>query len=206
MSAYLYSAFILACVVLAITPGPNMALFLANSATHGTRAGLQSVVGSSLGLAILTAAATLGMTSLMVFVAQWFDVIRWIGAAYLIWLGLSRLRMALKGDLEDMAPTPARRGQWLFQGVACSLANPKVLLFLGAFFPQFIDPAAPVAPQLALLGVTFVAVIATVDTMTVLAFSSAREWIMGRRRRFAEGFSGIMLIGGGLWLATMRRA
>jgi homoserine/homoserine lactone efflux protein len=206
MSIYLYSAFVLACIALAITPGPNMALFLANSATHGTRAALITLIGSSLGLSILVALATLGMTSAMVFVAEWFDVIRWIGAAYLIWLGISRLHAAWRMQPGDVIVAPAVRGRWFLQGFATSLSNPKVLLFLGAFLPQFINPAVAAGPQLALLAVTFVAVIAMVDTMTVLAFGSAREWLMGSRRRFAEGFSGLLLIFGGLWLATMRRA
>jgi threonine/homoserine/homoserine lactone efflux protein len=205
MSIYLYSAFVLACVALAITPGPNMALFIANSAAHGTRAAFLTVLGSSFGLAIVVGAAALGMSSIMAFVAEWFNIIRWIGAAYLIWLGISRLRAALKDpDPLAAAPLPSR-GKWFLQGTAASLSNPKVLLFLGAFFPQFIEPSAPIAPQLALLSVTFVAVIGMVDSMTVLAFGSARDWMMGRRRSFAEGFSGVLLIFGGLWLATMRR-
>jgi homoserine/homoserine lactone efflux protein len=73
-----------------------MALMLANSASHGTRAGLHTVMGNGLGLIVLAGAATLGMTSVMVFVAEWFDVIRWIGAAYLVWLGLGRLRAAMR--------------------------------------------------------------------------------------------------------------
>jgi threonine/homoserine/homoserine lactone efflux protein len=207
MSIYLYGAFVFACVALAITPGPNMALFLANSAAHGTRAALITLVGSSLGLAILVALAAFGMTSLMAFVAEWFDIIRWIGAAYLIWLGVSRLREAWAMKPDDViVAAPAARGKWFFQGFATSLSNPKVLLFLGAFLPQFIVPTAAVGPQLALLGVTFVAVIAMVDMMTVLAFGSARSWLMGSRRRFAEGFSGLLLVFGGVWLATMRRA
>ncbi|HEY7645243.1 MAG TPA: LysE family translocator [Hyphomicrobiales bacterium] len=205
MSIYLYSAFVLACVALAITPGPNMALFIANSAAHGTGAAFLTVLGSSFGLAIVVAAAALGMSSIMAFVAEWFNIIRWIGAAYLIWLGISRLRAALKApDPLAAAPLPSR-GKWFLQGTAASLSNPKVLLFLGAFFPQFIEPSAPIGPQLALLSVTFVAVIGMVDCMTVLAFGSAREWMMGRRRSLAEGFSGVLLIFGGLWLAAMRR-
>lgn len=206
MSVYLYSAFVLACIMLAVTPGPNMALFLANSTTYGTRAALLTVFGSTLGLSILVAAATLGMSSIMAFVAEWFDIIRWIGAAYLVWLGIGRLRAVIRSNAADDAPAPSRRGRWFFQGAAASLSNPKVLLFLGAFFPQFIDPAAAVVPQLALLAVTFVLTIAAVDSMMVLAFGSAREWIIGRRRRFAEGFTGFLLICGGLWLATARRA
>jgi threonine/homoserine/homoserine lactone efflux protein len=182
-----------------------MALYIANSATHGTGAALLTILGSAVGLSITVAAAALGMSSLMAFVAEWFDIIRWIGAAYLIWLGIGRLRVALRPSATLEAQALPYRGKFFVQGTATSLSNPKVLLFLGAFFPQFIEPSAAIGPQLALLSVTFVAVICTVDCMTVLAFGSARDWVIGRGRSFAEGFSGILLIFGGLWLATMRR-
>jgi homoserine/homoserine lactone efflux protein len=206
MSFELYLAFIAACVMLAVTPGPNMALFIANGTAHGTKAALLTVGGSTMGLAILVAAATLGMSSIMAFVAEWFDIIRWIGAAYLIWLGVSRLRAVMRSPAVPVAALPIRRGRWFLQGVVASLSNPKVLLFLGAFFPQFINLSAAVEPQLALLAVSFVVTLAMVDCIVVIAFGSAKGWLMGGRARVAEGVSGVLLVVGGLWLATARRA
>jgi len=205
MSAYLFGAFVLACVVLAVTPGPSMALLIANSTRHGRRAGLLTVLGNGVGLCILVAAATLGLTSLMAFVAEWFDVIRWVGAGYLVWLGCTRLRAAWRrfpGEMPDAAP--AVRKRWFWQGLAVALSNPKVLLFLGAFFPQFIDPAAAVAPQLAILAVTFVVVIMLTDALMALAADSARGFFTTRTRAL-DGASGAVLICGALWLATTRR-
>jgi threonine/homoserine/homoserine lactone efflux protein len=206
MSIELYLAFILACLVLAITPGPNMSLFISNGATHGVRAALLTVIGSSLGLSVLVAAAALGMTASMRFMADWFDIIRWIGAAYLIWLGASRLRAAWLGTGDEAAIVALSGGRWFWQGAAVSLSNPKVLLFLGAFFPQFIDPTSPAGPQLALLAVTFVLTIAAVDCAVASAAGSARAWFTAQRRRVAEGVSGVFLLCGGLWLAAARRA
>ena len=203
MSAYLYGAFVLTCIALAVTPGPSMALFVANSASHGTRAGLLNVLGNGLGLSILVAAATLGMTSVMTFIAAWFDVIRWVGAAYLVWLGIWRLRSALR-DNAEIAPA-AERGNFLWHGCIVALSNPKVLLFLGAFFPQFLDPAAAIAPQLALLAVTFVLVIVAADALMVLALGTARGWFLNRTR-VLDGFSGGILMVGGIWLAMQQRA
>lgn len=205
MSIELYSAFILACIVLALTPGPNMALFIGNGTAYGTRAALLTVLGSSLGLTILVAFATLGMTSIMTVMSQGFDLIRWLGAAYIVWLGYGRLRAAFRAAPEDAAVTP-QRGRYIWQGAAISLSNPKVLLFLGAFFPQFVDPAAALAPQLALLAATFVLVVAAVDFLLALAVGAARGWFTPGRRRIADGISGAFLIGGGLWLALARRA
>lgn len=206
MSAYLFGAFVAACIVLAITPGPSMALLIANSTRHGRRAGLLTVLGNGVGLCILVAAATLGLTSIMAFVAQWFDVIRWIGAAYLVWLGLTRLRAAWRrfpGDVPDALPVGRQR--WFWQGLAVALSNPKVLLFLGAFFPQFIDPAMAIAPQLAILAVTFVIVIMVTDALMAFAADTARGFFM-TRTRLLDGVSGGVLICGAIWLASTRRA
>lgn len=205
MSSQLYVTFVLACLALAITPGPNMSLFIANGASHGVRAALLTVFGSALGLSILVGVAALGMTASMQLVAEWFDIIRWIGAAYLVWLGIGRLRTAWLGVPEGDIPLPPSRGRWFWQGAAVSLSNPKVLLFLGAFFPQFIDPSSPAGPQLALLAVTFVASIVAVDCVVASAAGSARSWFTAHRRRVAEGVSGVLLLCGGLWLAAARR-
>jgi threonine/homoserine/homoserine lactone efflux protein len=205
MSLELYGAFLLACVVLALTPGPNMSLFVANGTAHGTRAALLTVFGGALGLSVLVLLATVGMTSAMTLMAEWFDVIRWIGAAYLVWLGIGRLRAAFYGEPMQDVVAPGR-GRYIWQGAAVSLSNPKVLLFLGAFFPQFINPDAALAPQLTLLAITFVLALAAVDCCLAIAVGTARGWLNDRRKRIADGISGTMLLGGGLWLAIMRRA
>jgi homoserine/homoserine lactone efflux protein len=205
MAFQLYIAFLLACFVLAITPGPNMSLVIANGTTYGTRAALLTALGNAAGFSVLVLLATVGMTSAMTFMADWFDVIRWVGAAYLAWLGYDRLRAAFTRSPVEAVEAP-RRGRYLLQGVAVSLSNPKVLLFLGAFFPQFIDPSAPVAPQLALMAVTFVLTLAAVDCCLATAVGAAQGWFTERRRRVADGISGVLLLGGGLWLAVMRRA
>lgn len=205
MSFHLYLAYVLACFVLAITPGPNMSLFLANGTAHGTRAAILTICGSAMGNTILAAAAALGMGSIMAIMADWFDVIRWIGAAYLVWLGYTRLRAVFAASASEGAAAAPRADKWFFQGLAVSLSNPKVLLFLGAFFPQFIEPGAPVAPQLATMAITFVVVLSGVDMLLAAAFTSARGWLAGRGRKTADAVSGVMLVCGGLWLAAARR-
>ena len=204
MSLELYLTFLLACFLLALTPGPNMSLFIANGTSHGMRAALLTVFGASLGLSILVALATIGMTSAMTIMAEWFNAIRWIGAAYLVWLGYGRLRAAFAGEAEATIAAPPR-GRYVWQGAAVSLSNPKVLLFLGAFFPQFVDPATPLAPQLTLMAITFVLAIASVDACLAMAVGAARGWFTAKRRRFADAISGVLLCCGGLWLAVVRR-
>src|SRR5215212_8388731 len=91
MSPEVLAAFIATCVLLALTPGPNMSLILASTLAGGLRAGLVTLAGTTTGLALLVVAATAGMSSVMVFMSEWFDVIRWIGALYLVYLGARQL-------------------------------------------------------------------------------------------------------------------
>jgi len=203
MSLAVYLAFIAACWVLAWTPGPAMSLIAANTITHGRRAGMMSVAGNTGGLAILVATAALGMSSLLALVADWFDVLRWVGALYLIFLGASRLyRMKRSSDLPAAAAKNART--WLLQGFAVALSNPKVLLFLGAFFPQFINLQESVATQLLVLSVTFTAVMGLADAASVMMIARAR-FMIADRWRLMDGISGSLLLAGGLALLAVRR-
>lgn len=207
MSIELYLAFILASAVLALTPGPAMSLIIANGATHGRSAGLVTVAGNSLGLGLLVLGAVLGMSSVMAVMADWFDLIRWAGAAYLIWLGASRLYRALRHEKHSAdKPGNLPRRRWFGQGLAVALSNPKVLLFLGAFFPQFVNPQGALGQQFALLAVTFLVVVILIDSSYALLAGAARGWFSGQRLRLAQGISGCLLICGGLWLALARRA
>lgn len=206
MSVEILIAFIAASWLLAWTPGPTMALIAANTTAHGRKAGALTVLGSSNGLALLVTAAALGMNSLMLFVAEWFDVLRWLGAAYLIWLGAMRLRSAFSGQAAAAAAPSnlAGRARYL-QGMVVSLSNPKVLLFLGAFFPQFINPQEPAAMQLAILAATFVIVIVLADLAIVFMVARVRGAMASRRWRLMDGIAGGLLLSGGAALLALRR-
>lgn len=207
MSFQLLVAFTAACIVLALTPGPNMALIIANTAANGLRAGLATLAGTSTGLIGLVTIAALGMTSIVLFMSEWFDVLRWVGACYLAWLGLQQLRAWYRGRKGAVAPAPAQgsTGRWFVQGVGVSLSNPKVLFFLGAFFPQFIDPAGDVVLQLAILSVLFVAVLVAVDIAYTVAIARARARFDASRLGVLDGVSGVLLMLGGAALAMSRR-
>lgn len=205
MSVELYLTFLLATAALAFLPGPIVSLIVANGASFGPRAAFTTIAGSSTGLALMVAGAAFGMGSLLALVADWFDYIRWAGAAYLVWLGLSRIYTALKHDAGVHMPA-GRRQRWYWQGLVAALSNPKVLLFLGAFFPQFVNPEAAAAPQLVLLAVGFLATAILIDSLYAVLAVTARAWFSDRRMRLADGLGGCLLIGGGLWLAFARRA
>lgn len=206
MSGELILAFIAACVLLALTPGPNMALMIANTLKHGLRGGLVTLAGTTTGLALLVAAAAAGMTSIMVFMSAWFDVVRWAGAVYLVYLGVAQLwRLRGSGAGESEMGLPAVKGHWYLQGLAVSLSNPKVILFLGAFLPQFVDMHVDPVGQLATLAVLFVVVLAAVDVATTFAVAKARTTFGARQVRVLDGVAGVFLLLGGLALAVMRR-
>lgn len=208
MSFELLLAFVGACWLLAWTPGPTMSLILANVTAHGLRAGLWTIAGNLVGLSLLVTAAALGMTSLMVFMSDWFDVIRWVGALYLAWLGFERLKRAWRGGSPTLATTVERTpngGGWFLQALAVSLSNPKVLLFLGAFLPQFVVADGDMGLQLTVLAVTFVVVIGIADVAYTLALGRVRNMFANGRMRLLDCGSGVMLLLGGLVLATARR-
>ena len=158
-----------------------------------------------LGKFLLVGAAALGMSSVMVFMSEWFDVIRWIGALYLVYLGARQLWLFHRRASGAAMPSRAAGANLYFEGVLVSLSNPKVLLFLGAFLPQFIDPARDLVWQLSILAVLFVAVLAAVDVAYTLAVGRARATFDAARLRLLDGAAGVLLLLGGLALAMVRR-
>jgi threonine/homoserine/homoserine lactone efflux protein len=203
MSIELYAAYLAACLVIVMVPGPTVTLIVANSLRHGTRAGLLNVAGTQVGLAIIVAVVGIGLTSLIEAMGQWFDWLRLAGAAYLVWLGWKMIRSS--GGSADGAPAKAPRGGFLMQGAIVALSNPKTLIFFGAFFPQFLDPARDHAVQIAIMGATAMAVAAVSDSLYALASGRAGRALSAQRVRLLSRLSGGFLIGGGVWLAVSRR-
>lgn len=206
MSPEVLAAFITTCILLGLTPGPNMSLILASTLTSGLRAGLLTLAGTTTGLALLVGAATAGMSSVLVFMSEWFDVIRCIGALYLVYLGARQLwAFRQRRAPGTLPPRRASGANLYFDGLLVSLSNPKVLLFLGAFLPQFIDPARDAVLQLSLLAVLFVTVLAAVDVGYTLMVARARASFDAARLRLLDGLAGVVLLLGGLALALARR-
>jgi homoserine/homoserine lactone efflux protein len=203
MSLELYAAYLLACLVVIIVPGPTVTLILANSLRHGARAGLMNVLGTQIGLAIMIGIVGIGLTSLIEAMGHWFDWLRLAGAAYLVWLGWRMIRAS--GEGTDGAAPRTPRGGFVMQGAIVALSNPKTLLFFGAFFPQFIDPARDHGLQIAIMGLTAMLFAAISDSAYAIAASRAGRALSARRVRLLTRASGGFLIGGGIWLALSRR-
>jgi threonine/homoserine/homoserine lactone efflux protein len=203
MSLQAYLAFVVACIALALLPGPIVSLLIANGLRYGTRAALINVAGAQAGLAIVIGIVAVGLTSLMATMGYWFDWVRFAGAAYLVWLGIKLIWSPVEGVSVDEKPAPPRGGFFL-QGFLVLLSNPKVLVFFGAFIPQFMDMSQPHFPQVALLGITFMVTAVMTDAVYALLAGRARKFFSARRTRLVSRVSGGFMIGGGIWLALTR--
>ena len=204
ISANTFALFTVTCFVLALTPGPNMSLIVANTLAGGLRAGLTTLAGSSTGLAILVSVAAAGMGSVIVLMDRWFDNVRWAGALYLIALGVRQLWTWWQR--RDGVPARVPSGTTTYTpGQLVSLSNPKVLLFLGAFLPQFVDTSREALPQLVTLAIIFWATLLLTDLAYTVAIARARASIDMRKLQLLDGLAGGLLLVGGLVLATARR-
>jgi threonine/homoserine/homoserine lactone efflux protein len=198
----LYLGFIAAVTVLMMIPGPNVALIVANSVAHGPRYGLLTVAGTSSAMILQLGLVALGMSQFLGMLGTWFEVLRWIGVAYLVFLGISQWR-APAVDLTKTRPERKSARRMYARALVVSMTNPKTLLFYGAFFPQFVAPDRALAPQVALLSLTFVVLAVLVDGSWALAAGKARH-LLSRRGRLRNRISGGMLIGAGAVLAAAR--
>src|SRR6202158_3844660 len=203
MSLQLYLAFVAAFLSLALLPGPVVTLVIANALRRGTRAALTNIAGVQAGLAIVIGIVAIGLTSLMATMGYWFDWVRFAGAGYLVWLGIKLIRSPVAAVDAD-APPPPPRGGFFLQGFVVLLSNPKVLVFFGAFIPQFMDMSRDHFSQVALLGVTFMITGAITDTVFAVLAGRARLFFSARRTRLLSRISGGFMIGGGIWLALTR--
>lgn len=206
-SGPLLLGFIAASVVVLLIPGPGVLYVVARSATQGYRAGLASVLGLSAGALVHVVAAAVGLSAILLTSATAFGIVKALGAAYLIYLGL---RMVFASGMRDGVdlPAPAASRRLFIDGVVVSVFNPKVAVFFLAFLPQFVDPGAgPVAQQVLILGLLYVALAFMTDGTYALLAGSARHWLSGRVMRGAmpRYVSGGLFIGLGVYTALADR-
>ncbi len=192
-----FGVFALASLVLVVIPGPSVIYIVSRSIDQGRAAGLVSMLGVQAGALVHVTAAAVGLSALLASSATAFSVVRFAGAAYLVVLGVQRLRARSVSDLGQDAPVRAANARLFGQGAVVNILNPKTALFFLAFLPQFIDPArGGAALQVLALGLCFIVIAMLSDgTYAVLAGS-----IAGRLRRNTraalrlERLSGLLLI------------
>jgi len=198
----LFAAYLAVTFILVITPGPTVTLVVTTAARHGVRAGLATVAGATLGIACVLVAIAFGLNWVLAHVATLFEALRWVGALYLIYLGIQAWRGAGK---VGASAAPAERVQFT-RGFFVALTNPKTIVFFTAFLPQFIDPALSSGRQLAAMCVAALLMATASDTAWAVAGGMSRAWLMApARAKVMRRVSGAVLFGGGVWLALARR-
>lgn len=191
-----YGAFVVACVVMNLTPGADTLYILTRSVAQGRRAGLWSALGISAGCLVHTTLAALGLSLVLATSAWAFTAVKVVGGVYLIWLGVTALfgkRQAFQ--LGHTEPVGARK--LFFQGLATNVLNPKVALFFLAFLPPFVDPATGGPLSFLVLGLTFFTT-GTLYCLALVAVSSGFTAFLRRRPRAAELLgrgSGLVFVG-----------
>jgi threonine/homoserine/homoserine lactone efflux protein len=198
--------FTLAAITLLVIPGPAVLYIVTRSVDQGRAAGLASVCGVHVGTLVHVAAAALGLSALLVSSATAYHAVRWLGAAYLIWLGVRRLLARDEAAVAAAGPGPRRLGlrRIFAQGVVVNVLNPKTALFFFAFLPQFVDTSRGSVPfQVLVFGVAFVLLGLLSDGAYAVAASAGAGWL--RRRpgvaRASRLVSGGVLIGLGVTTA-----
>ena len=195
--------FLLAALVLLLTPGPAVLYIIARSVDQGRLAGLVSVLSIEVGNFVHVLAATFGLSLILVSSALAFSIVKYLGAAYLIYLGVRRL---LTREPAHQVTTFKRQSLWSIfrQGVLVAILNPKTALFFFAFLPQFADSTkGPVSLQLLTLGCLFVLMAVVTDGLYALLAGSIGQWLKGTRAflRFERYVVGAVYIGLGLTAA-----
>ena len=192
-----YIGFLLISLVIIIVPGPNVTLILATSALQGMRAGFMALMGTTLAQSIQVTLVAFGLVWLVQTYSDAFVVIRYLGAAYLFYLGLQAWRSASLST-----PQMQSSSQTFRKGFLVGLANPKSLTFFASFFPQFINPTLPSAPQFAVLAVSYIVLAFILDAGYVIAGGMGNRFLATNRSRYWLGrTSGVVLMGGGIALA-----
>lgn len=204
MDRTLYLAFLALSFGLIIVPGPNVLVIVSTSITHGAKRGLQTVAGTSLAMAIQLTIVAIGTVWFVQLISDGLHYLKWIGVAYLLYLGLSQLKTAIRSKKPETQITASAS---FTRGFLVSLTNPKTLLFFSAFFPQFVTAAASYTFQIFLLSFSFLMMAVVLDSSYALL--SSRLTVLAKNRylvSFNNGFSGLLFLLASAWLAATNRS
>jgi homoserine/homoserine lactone efflux protein len=185
--------YFLAAIGLSLSPGPNGLLALTHGALHGQRKALYTIFGGALGLVTVIALSMFGIGALLTTSLVWLIVMKWVGGAYLVWLGIQVWRSPPIGF--DVRGSAEPRSGWsLFrQGALSALTNPKGLLFFAAFLPQFIDPARSLLVQFVIMAGTFAAIEIATEVFIASMAHRITPWLRRTGRRFNRVCGGVFM-------------
>lgn len=185
--------YLLAATGLSLSPGPNGLLALTHGALHGRRKALYTIFGGACGFVVVIALSMFGIGALLKASLVWLTIMKWVGGAYLVWLGIQVWRSPPIG-VDVAASAPPRPGGSLFrQGALSALTNPKGLLFFAAFLPQFIDPARSLLGQFVVMAGTFAAIEIATEAFIASMAHRISPWLRRVGRRFNQACGGVFV-------------
>ena len=199
-----YAVFLATAIALLLVPGPAVLYVVTRSIEMGRGGGLASVAGITTGTVVFVALAAAGLSSLLLASTAAFDAVRYVGAAYLVFLGARRL-LGRGLEEEDTEAVPRTRQRAYMQGILVNLTNPKTIVFIFAFLPQFVDPGANHAwLQVCVLGLSFATLGFLSDSMYALAAGTIAERLRGSNgiAQVQRWFGGSVLVGLGILAAV----
>jgi homoserine/homoserine lactone efflux protein len=185
--------YLLAAIGLSLSPGPNGLLALTHGALHGRRKALFTIFGGAVGFTVVIALSMFGIGALLKASLVWLTVMKWLGGAYLVWLGIQVWRSPPIG-IEIQGSAEPRAGWSLFQqGALSALTNPKALLFFTAFLPQFIDPARSLFVQFIVMAGTFAVIEIGTEMFIAGMAHHISPWLRRVGRRFNKACGGVFM-------------
>lgn len=204
MTLAVWFGFLLAAILIAVTPGPGAVISMSTGVRHGYAAALVVILGLQVALLLQLLVVALGLGALLATSEAAFSAIKFLGAGYLLWLGIQKWRAAV---IPVDANLPAVRQKGLFvQGLLVNLTNPKAVIFIGALVPQFVDPALPQAPQYLEIAATLCLTDMLVMSGYALAAERLGRWLRDpRSMRLQNRFFGGLFVSAGALLAISSR-
>lgn len=204
MELHVFIAFVIATMIMIALPGPSVLLTVAHSISFGWKRGIVTVAGATMGIAIQLTVAAIGLTSLLNVVAQAFEWVRWAGAIYLIYLGIKQWRSA--NEPMNLEASSVSKKNLFFQGLVITIPNPKSLIFIAAFLPQFINTANPIGLQFVIIVPTFLLITFTVTSIWALVAGKGSKFLRSNKAlKVVSRTSGGLMVAAGLGLAAARR-
>ena len=193
MDWHTWLLYLAAAIGLSLSPGPNGLLALTHGALHGSRKTLFTISGGVCGFVLVIAASMFGIGALLQASVVWLTVLKWVGGAYLVWLGIQLWR-APPLDLRPTGNAEARPGLALFnEGFLSAITNPKAILFFAAFLPQFIDPARSLLPQFGAMAGTFAVIEFVYELGIAHAAQRIKPWLRRVGRTFTRTCGGVFV-------------
>ena len=193
MDTHTWLIYFLAATGLSLSPGPNGLLALTHGALHGQRKAMYTITGGALGFVIVIALSMFGIGALLQTSLMWLTVLKWLGGAYLVWLGIQVWRSPPLSLDASGSSEPRARWSMFQQGALSAITNPKAILFFAAFLPQFLDPHRSLFLQFIIMASTFAAIEIATEFFIASMANRISPWLRRVGRRFNQVCGGVFM-------------